>query len=140
MRVTSKHPSDKALREFSEAFDRLKRNEPRRVLRGTPVSQNNVSREAGMDTAALRKSLYPDLVGAIQDWVRSHTEAREPVSPLALARREIAALTERVEALQAELVATRSELARTRAAIADLQRERDLRSARWLAGLRGDDD
>lgn len=139
MRVTSKHPSDKALREFSEAFERLKRNEPRRVLRGTPVSQNNVSREAGMDTSALRKSLYPDLVHSIQEWVRAHTAAREPVSPLAQARREIADLTARVEALQAELAATRAELGRARAAIDALQRDRDLRAARGLAGLQRDD-
>ena len=133
MRVTSKHPSDKALREFSEAFERLKRNEPKRLLRGTPVSQNNVSREAGKDAAALRKSLYPDLVGAIQDWVRGNAPTREPITPLATARREIAALTERVEKLQ-------KELDRTRASLDELMRERDLRNARGLAGLRHRDD
>ena len=129
----SKHPSDKALREFSEAFERLKRNEPKRLLRGTPVSQNNVSREAGKDAAALRKSLYPDLVGAIQDWVRVNTATREPVTPLSLARREIAELSARVEKLQAEL-------SRTRAMLDELLRERDVRSARGLAGLRHRDD
>jgi chromosome segregation ATPase len=138
--VTSKQPSDKALREFSEAFERLKRNQPRRLLRGTPVSQNNVSREAGKDAAALRKSLYPELVRAIQDWVRAHTEPREPVSPLAQARQEIAALSARIESLQVELEATLTELARARAAIDELQRDRDVRAARGLAGLpRGDD-
>lgn len=137
--MTSKQPSEKALREFSEAFERLKRNEPRRLLRGTPVSQNNVSREAGMDTSALRKSLYPDLVRSIQEWVHAHTAPREPASPLALARREIEELGRRVETLQAELAATRAELARARSAIEELQRERDVRAARGLAGLGRED-
>lgn len=123
MRVSSKHPSDKALREFSEAFERLKRNEPRRLVRGTPVSQNNVSREAGMDTAALRKQLYPDLVGSIQEWVRAHTKPREPASPLAQAKAEIADLKAEVEQLRAAL-----------------QQERDVRRARGLAGVDPDDD
>lgn len=136
MRVTSKHPSDKALREFSEAFERLKRNEPRRVLRGTPVSQNNVSREAGMDTSALRKSLYPDLVRSIQEWVGAHAMARAPVSPLAQARSQIAALAAKVESLLAELAATRAELARARATIEALQHDKDVRAARGLAQLK----
>jgi len=130
--VTSKHPSDKALREFSEAFERLKRGEPRRLVKGARVSQNNVSREAGKDAAALRKSLYPDLVRAIQDWVDKHTAPREPASPLAQARQEIAELRTMVEALQ-------SELAQARAQIDKLQHERDLRAAREYSGLRRDE-
>lgn len=130
--MTSKQPSDRALREFSEAFERLKRGEPRRLVKGARVSQNNVSREAGKDAAALRKSLYPDLVRSIQDWVDKHTAPREPVSPLAQAREEIAELRAMVEALQAEL-------AQARVQIDKLQRERDLRAAREYSGLRRDD-
>ena len=133
MRVTSKHPSDKALREFSDAFERLKRGEPRRLVKGARVSQNNVSREAGKDAAALRKSLYPDLVRSIQEWVDKHTAPREPVSPLAQARQEIAELRQQIEALQAELAQTRLQLDK-------LQRERDVQVAREFSGLRRHED
>ena len=130
--MTSKQPSDRALREFSEAFERLKRGEPRRLVKGARVSQNNVSREAGKDAAALRKSLYPDLVRSIQDWVDKHTSPREPASPLAQAREEIAELRAMVQALQAEL-------AQARVQIDKLQHERDVRAAREYSGLRRDE-
>ena len=133
MRVTSKHPSDKALREFSDAFERLKRGEPRRLVKGARVSQNNVSREAGKDAAALRKSLYPDLVRSIQEWVDKHTAPRESASPLAQARQEIAELRQQIEALQAELAQTRLQLDK-------LQRERDVQVAREFSGLRRHED
>jgi hypothetical protein len=35
---------------------------------GTPVTQNNVAREAGRDPSALKKSRFPRLVAAIQAW------------------------------------------------------------------------
>ncbi len=54
---------------FGAAFERLKANSPIVVAVGTPVSQNNVALEAGTDTTALRKSRYPTLVKAIQDYV-----------------------------------------------------------------------
>lgn len=124
--MTPKHPSDKALREFSEAFERLKRNEPRRLVPGARVSQNNVSREAGKDAAALKKALYPDLVRSIQDWVDANSEPAPAASPLAQARQENAELAERIAALQAELD--------------ELRRERDLRAAKAYSGLPRDED
>lgn len=55
--------------EFREAFIRLTRNRPERMPKGTPVSQNNVAREAGCDPSALRKSRYPSLIAEIQQWL-----------------------------------------------------------------------
>ena len=45
--------------------------------KGTPVSQNNVAKEAGCDPSALRKTRFPLLVIAIQEWV----EARRSDQP-----------------------------------------------------------
>ena len=123
--MAPKNPSDKALREFSEAFERLKRNEPRRLVPGARVTQNNVSREAGKDAAALKKSLYPDLVQSIQEWVGANAEPAPP-SPLAQARQEIEQLEARIAAQQAELE--------------ELRRERDLRAAKSFSGLPREDD
>ena len=54
---------------FRDAFNRLKSGRPTVVERGTPVSQNNVAREAGRDPSALRKSRYPELIKEIQEYV-----------------------------------------------------------------------
>lgn len=44
--------------------------------KGTPVSQNNVAKEAGCDPSALRKTRFPLLVLAIQEWVESRKVAQ----------------------------------------------------------------
>lgn len=63
---------------FRVAYERLKQNGPERLSRGTPVSQNNVAKEAGCDPSALKKSRFPTLVAEIQQWVESHQEDRQP--------------------------------------------------------------
>jgi len=60
---------------FRDAFERLKQDKPTRVPRGTPVSQNNVAKEAGRDPSALRKSRYPRLIRAIQKWIEDNGNA-----------------------------------------------------------------
>lgn len=57
---------------FRRAFKRLKQSCPERLPEGTPVSQNNVAKEAGCDPSALRKARYPRLISEIQRWVRDH--------------------------------------------------------------------
>lgn len=54
---------------FRAAFERLKEGKPLIVPYETPVSQNNVSKEAGADPSALRKSRYPALIREIQAYV-----------------------------------------------------------------------
>ena len=51
----------KAELDFSAAFERLKYGNTLILPPGSPVSQNNVAREAGRDPSALRKSRYPRL-------------------------------------------------------------------------------
>lgn len=54
---------------FRAAFGRLKNGESLVLKRGTPVSQNNVAKEAECDPSALRKSRYPELINEIQAYI-----------------------------------------------------------------------
>ncbi|MBY0237444.1 MAG: hypothetical protein K2W93_20870 [Burkholderiaceae bacterium] len=63
---------------FREAFERLKAGAPKACQLGTPVSQNNVAKEAGCDPSALRKSRFPGLVADIQTYLCSKDIEREP--------------------------------------------------------------
>ncbi|MDN4054205.1 hypothetical protein QPK32_14055 [Massilia sp. YIM B02763] len=60
---------------FRKAFERLKINEPKMLRLGTPVTQNNVAREAGCDPSALKKARFPALVREIQAYIELHPEA-----------------------------------------------------------------
>lgn len=61
--------TETAEQRFRSAFERLKADTPQVLPRGTPVSQNNVAKEAGTDPTALRKARYPALIREIQAWV-----------------------------------------------------------------------
>jgi DNA repair exonuclease SbcCD ATPase subunit len=63
------HVTETAEERFRAAFERLKINAPIVLPNGTPVSQNNVAKEANTDPTALRKSRYPTLIRDIQSWV-----------------------------------------------------------------------
>lgn len=71
---TSDKPDQRISAEerFYAAFERLKLNLPQVLPKGTSVSQNNVAKEAGCDPSALRKTRFPLLVLAIQEWVEAH--------------------------------------------------------------------
>lgn len=60
---------------FRDAFERLKCNKPTTLPRNTPVTQNNVAKEAGRDPSALRKSRYPRLIREIQKWIEDNGNA-----------------------------------------------------------------
>lgn len=65
-----KHPTAES--DFAAAFERLKLGKTVSLPLGSPVSQNNVAKEAGRDPSALRKSRYPKLINEIQAWVALH--------------------------------------------------------------------
>lgn len=67
-----------AEQRFRNAFERLKLGVPTVLPKGTHVSQNNVAKEAGCDPSALRKSRFPLLVIAIQEWVEAHKGEQAP--------------------------------------------------------------
>lgn len=55
--------------ELRAAFRRLKDGSPERVPYGTPVTQNNVAREAGKLPSGFKKDRYPLLIDEIQKYV-----------------------------------------------------------------------
>lgn len=66
---------------FREAFTRLKAGKAVVMPPGTPVSQNNVAKEAGTDPTALKKARYPALIREIQAYVEiaGHEKAAQDV-------------------------------------------------------------
>lgn len=59
---------------FRQALKRLISGEAKTLPPGSPVSQNNVAREAGCDPSALKKSRYPALIREIQAYVELHQD------------------------------------------------------------------
>jgi hypothetical protein len=69
----------KAEQAFRDAFERLKKDEPVRVPKGSVLSQNLIAKEAGTDPTALKKARFPELVSEIQRWVANYSVPK-PVS------------------------------------------------------------
>lgn len=80
MPTSEKQPEQAASAEqrFRDAFARLKLGVPQVLPKGTPVSQNNVAKEAGCDPSALRKTRFPLLVLEIQEWVEAQKGEESP--------------------------------------------------------------
>ncbi|BCS46668.1 hypothetical protein OX90_05935 [Pseudomonas coronafaciens pv. porri] len=104
--------------QYRDAFERLKLNRPQLLPKGTPVTQNNVAREAGSDPSALKKSRFPSLIAEIKTYVEQHTEERPPSLNKIniLARQKTRALRDRIE-----------QVARQRDQLASLLSEADVK-------------
>lgn len=91
---------------FRAAFTRLKLGKPKVMPKGTPVTQNNVAREAGRDPSALKKDRYPALIRDIQEWVEQENvplkSSPTPQQAVKAARRRSSKLEERVEELKGD--------------------------------------
>ena len=85
--------------QYRDAFERLKLNRPQLLPKGTPVTQNNVAKEAGSDPSALKKSRFPSLIAEIKTYVELHAEERPPSLNKVnlLARQKSRALRDRIE-------------------------------------------
>ncbi|MGF6853940.1 hypothetical protein [Paraburkholderia sp. CI3] len=96
--------SESAEAEFRRAFSRLKDGVPKTLPGGTPVTQNNVAREAGRDPSALRKARYPALISEIQRWIRDHPQHKpQPQRQIVLTqRRENRDLNLRIKEIEAQ--------------------------------------
>lgn len=69
--------NEKAEDMYRAAFERLKSGQTTTMPRGTPVSQNNVAREAGKGPSAFKKSRYPTLIREIQAWAEINAQHKE---------------------------------------------------------------
>ena len=103
-----------AEQRFRDAFERLKLGVPQELPKATPVSQNNVAKEAGCDPSALRKVRFPLLVLEIQEWIETHKPER-PASE------------------RQKILKQRRKNRDTKETIADLKKQRDI-----AAGLLAD--
>ncbi|TWI44739.1 hypothetical protein IQ22_04688 [Pseudomonas duriflava] len=85
--------------QYRDAFERLKLNKPELLPKGTPVTQNNVAKEAGSDPSALKKSRFPSLIAEIKTYVEQHAEElpRSLNQVNYLARQKRRALRDRIE-------------------------------------------
>ena len=85
--------------QYRDAFERLNLNKPQLLPKGTPVTQNNVAKEAGSDPSALKKSRFPSLIAEIKTYVEQHAEERPPSLNQVnhLARQKSRALRDRIE-------------------------------------------
>jgi hypothetical protein len=110
---------------FRVAFERLKLNKPNILPKGTLVTQNNVAREAGVDTSALKKARFPQLVAEIQLWVESNAQLT-PSSPrqaLIAQRKRSRDLRERLDEMKAQRDYALGLLVEADALILELTRE-----------------
>ncbi|WP_226507520.1 hypothetical protein [Pseudomonas sp. MWU16-30317] len=85
--------------QYRDAFERLKLNRPQLLPKGTPVTQNNVAKEAGSDPSALKKSRFPSLIAEIKTYVEQHAAVRPPSLNKVnlLARQKSRTLRDRIE-------------------------------------------
>ena len=94
----------KAESAFREAFARLKGGKPNLLPRGTPLTQNNVAREAGLDPSALKKARYPVLVAEIQYAISQNEAVYVSASSksVSIQRKRNRSLREQIEALKSQ--------------------------------------
>lgn len=94
----------RAEENFRASFERLKQGKLCRLDSGSPVSQNNVAKEAGLDPSALRKARFPSLVAEIQKWVTEHcTDAPISLHGATLAaRKRNRSLRDRLRAIKTQ--------------------------------------
>lgn len=91
-------PTQGAEATFREAFIRLKIGRPINLPARTPVSQNNVAREAGKDPSALKKSRFPLLVDDIQSYLQERDAKKSD------RRNELEAAKQTIEKLRSDLL------------------------------------
>jgi hypothetical protein len=102
--------TETAEQRFRLAFERLKADKPQVLPRGTPLSQNNVAKEAGADPSALRKARYPALIREIQAWVEINGQEKAVQRERQDRRRARDDLAAKVKKLEKERDDARSQL------------------------------
>lgn len=100
-----------AEQRFRQAFERLKADKPLILQPGTPVSQNNVAKEANCDPSALRKARFPSLIREIQAFVEINKHERPSKRKELLKQRvQRADLKKRLDTVKAQRDIAQSQL------------------------------
>lgn len=117
----------KAETAFREAFERLKRDKPKLLPKGTRVSQNNIAREAGLDPSALKKARFPTLIEEIQRWLQEHGDQLKstPSRTIYAQRNRNRTLREQIEALKEQRDMALAQLVDADAKILELTMENE---------------
>lgn len=125
--LTSQPQVGAAESAFRAAFLRLKLGKPQVMPKGTPVTQNNVAREAGRDPSALKKDRYPGLIREIKAWVEQGSvplkSSPSPQQAAKAARRRSSKLEERIEELKRDRDLAQSLLVSAQRELLELWRE-----------------
>lgn len=109
---------------FRQAFERLKVDRPKVLKPGTPVSQNNVAKEADCDPSALRKSRFPSLIREIQAYVEINGQDRPSKRKEQLKQRQLrSGLKERLAAVAAQRDDAQSQLISAQRRVVELASE-----------------
>lgn len=123
--------TESAEQRFRAAFERLKDDKPQVLPLGTPVSQNNVAKEAGTDPTALRKKRYPALIREIQAWVEINSQQQTLQRKRRdRKRRSREGLTQENERLKKERDAAQSQLTSAQRLVLELLQKNALLQAR----------
>ena len=123
---------------FRQAFERLKADEPKLLKLGTPVTQNNVAREAGCDPSALKKTRFPVLIRQIQAYIELHQDdhhstGKKPKKRTAnrtMQKRLEDAIRQRDQA-QSILASANTRIIELSEEVQSLQRQLDEKGPRW---------
>lgn len=108
---------------FRQAFERLKAGEPKLLKLGTPVTQNNVAREAGCDPSALKKARFPGLVRQIQAHIKLHHDDSSVTSKKTKSRAANRSMQERLDDAMRQRDQAQSILASANMRIIELSEE-----------------
>lgn len=123
--------AETAERRFRAAFERLKAGKPQVLQRGTPVSQNNVAKEAGTDPSALRKKRYPSLVREIQAHVEIAGQNRAAQKERQTKQRQAReGLTAKVKRLETQRDRAQDQLVSAHRAVLELLKEKAILQSR----------
>lgn len=113
-----------AEQRFRQAFERLKANKPTVLKSGSPVSQNNVAKEAGCDPSALRKARFPSLIREIQAYIEINKQERPSKRKELLRQRGLRAdIKKRLEAVLAQRDTAQSQLISAQQRVVELTLE-----------------
>lgn len=111
-KLFERDPDDSAAAQmYLDAFKRLATNAPINLGKGTPVTQNNVAKEAGKDPSALKLSRFPGVIKKIKIYLEltSGEELKKRVLNAKVKKGKLS-LKARVSALTEELSESQSKL------------------------------